>query len=91
MERWRGWQSFKQSVLFPAKCMLLKVTSHPRPRAKGRRQGGLLSLYKDMESCRGYGDIQVMWEMIHSSCPANSYKTQSSERPSHWSFCFRPT
>ncbi|GLT73781.1 hypothetical protein SLA2020_456160 [Shorea laevis] len=90
MERWGGWQCFKQSVLFPAKCMLLKVTSHLRRRAKGRRQGGLLSLYKDMESCRGYEDIQVMWEMIHS-CPANGCKTQSSKRPSYWSLCFRST
>ena len=29
---------------------------------------GLGSLYKDIESCGEYRDIQVMWDMIHS-CP----------------------
>ncbi|GKV06102.1 hypothetical protein SLEP1_g18031 [Rubroshorea leprosula] len=91
MKRWRGWQCFKQPVHLPPKCMLLKVCQLLRPRVKGSRPG-LQSLYKDMESCRGYEDIQVMWDMIHSSCPANVYETPSSnKRPSHWSFCFRPT
>lgn len=51
----------------------------------------LLSLYKDMESCREYEDIQVMWAMIHSSCPQNSRNTRMNKRPFYWRFCFRPT
>ncbi|GLT66141.1 hypothetical protein SLA2020_385270 [Shorea laevis] len=91
MKRWRGWQRFKQSVHLPTKRMFLKVCQLPRPRAKGTRSG-LQSLYKDMESYRGYEDVQVMWEMVHSSRPANVYETPSSnKRPSRWSFCFRQT
>lgn len=51
----------------------------------------LLSLYKDMESCREYEDIQVMWAMIQSSCRQNSCNTRRNKRPSYWRFCFRPT
>ncbi|KAM3689910.1 hypothetical protein ACJW31_09G081800 [Castanea mollissima] len=85
----REWLCSKRSLLFPTKCILLKVTSLLRHRARGNRQG-LVSLYKDMESCGGDADIQVMWEMLHSSCPANACKTNRSKR-SYWSFCFRPT
>ncbi|XWS43886.1 hypothetical protein CRYUN_Cryun16bG0143000 [Craigia yunnanensis] len=73
------------------KCILLKITTPLRAKAKGNRQG-LLSLYKDMESCGQYEDIQVMWKMIHSSCPSNAHKTRRSKRPSYWRFrfCFKP-
>ncbi|EOY07097.1 hypothetical protein QQP08_017925 [Theobroma cacao] len=89
MERWRGWLRFKHSVLFPTKCMLLKFTSRLRPKAKENRQV-LLTLYKDMESCGEYEDIQVMWKMIHSSFPSNGHKTRRSRRPSYFRFCFKP-
>lgn len=51
---------------------------------------GLVGLYKEMESCGEYADIRVMWEMIHSSCPANATSTRSGKR-SHWGFCSRST
>lgn len=50
---------------------------------------GLMSLYKDMESCGEYTDIKVMWEMIHSSCHPKAHNTRS-KKP-YWKFCFRPT
>lgn len=50
---------------------------------------GLMNLYKDMESCGGYTDIQVMWEIIHSSSPPNGYCAR--RKRTYWKFCFRPT
>lgn len=44
-------------------------------------RSGLVNLYKDMEACAGYNDIQVMWEMIHS----NVNETKCKKRP----FCWR--
>ncbi|KAK9290304.1 hypothetical protein L1049_008471 [Liquidambar formosana] len=90
MGRWRAWLCFKSSFLFPTKGILHKITSSLRHEAKGNEHG-LVSLYKDMESCGGYEDIQVMWEMIHSSCPQNGHSAKSSKKPSYWRFCFRPT
>ncbi|KAE8099128.1 hypothetical protein FH972_017132 [Carpinus fangiana] len=99
MESWRGFlcfkgfkgfKGFKHSLLFPTKCILLKLTSHLSLKAKGNRQG-LVNLYKDMESCGEYADIRVMWEMVHSSCPANACPVKRSKRSSYWRFCFRPT
>ncbi|OVA02789.1 hypothetical protein BVC80_9093g145 [Macleaya cordata] len=61
---------------------------------------GLVNLYKDMESCKGYPDIQVMWEMLQSSsCPPHTntniinINNTTSKRCSSWSwrFCFKPT
>lgn len=59
-------------------------------------RNGLLSLYKDIESCGEYRDIQVMWDMIQS-CPSHNVheNTSSSFRldfSSTWrSFCFQST
>lgn len=55
-------------------------------------RNGLLSLYKDMESCGEYADIQVMWKMIESSSPqyACCHKKRIN-RSSYWVVCFRPT
>ncbi|XVE97138.1 hypothetical protein REPUB_Repub02eG0285100 [Reevesia pubescens] len=78
MEKWRGWLRFKHSVLCPTKFVLLKVKTRLGPKANGKMQG-LLSLYKDMETCGEYEDIQVMWKMIHSSCPSNSHKPEESK------------
>ncbi|RXH81909.1 hypothetical protein DVH24_036250 [Malus domestica] len=44
-------------------------------KAQIQRNGhGLVSLYKDMESCGEYEDIRVMWEIIHS-CQQNANNT----------------
>ncbi|KAL7248621.1 hypothetical protein ACSBR2_003375 [Camellia fascicularis] len=53
----------------------------------------LVSLYKDMEACKGYADIQVMWEMIHSSRPPSGRKNRNSKTASQWRLllCFKPT
>ncbi|KAK3029476.1 hypothetical protein RJ639_037497 [Escallonia herrerae] len=90
MERWKGWLyfNFKNSFLLPTKCILVKVTSRLRHKARENRHG-LVSLYKDMEACAEYADIQVMWEMIHSSSPSSTPGTESSKRPSHHQFRFR--
>lgn len=45
-------------------------------------RSGLVNLYKDMEACAGYNDIQVMWEMIHS----NVNETKCKKRPFFWRF-----
>ncbi|GAV73602.1 hypothetical protein CFOL_v3_17089, partial [Cephalotus follicularis] len=68
MERWMSWQCFKQSFIYPTKSLLLKIISRLRNKKKGNSDG-LKSLHKDMESYGEYTDIQVMWEMIHSSSP----------------------
>ncbi|KAK3032851.1 hypothetical protein RJ639_037028, partial [Escallonia herrerae] len=90
MERWKGWLhfNFKNSFLLPAKCILVKVTSRLRHKAKEKRHG-LVNLYKDIEACAEYADIQVMWEMIHSSSPSSTPGIESSKRPSHHRFRFR--
>ncbi|KAL5806835.1 hypothetical protein ACOSQ3_029725 [Xanthoceras sorbifolium] len=92
MGKWRGWLCIKHSFLFSTKCILLKITSGFRPKKKGNRDV-LLSLYKDLESCQEYEDIQVMWEMIHSSCtsPKACKTRRNNKRPFHWKFCFKQT
>ncbi|WMV45077.1 hypothetical protein MTR67_038462 [Solanum verrucosum] len=67
--------NFMNSFLFSTKCSFLTV------RNKGTRSG-LVNLYKDMEACAGYNDIQVMWEMIHS----NVNETKCKKRPFCWRF-----
>ncbi|MBA0781874.1 hypothetical protein Gotri_002755 [Gossypium trilobum] len=86
MEKWRGWLRFERSLAFPTKCILLKAIM------TGKRQG-LLGLYKDLEGCGEYEDIQVMWKMVHSSCPSTAHKTRRTKRPYSWriNFCFRPS
>ncbi|PSS17660.1 Prephenate decarboxylase [Actinidia chinensis var. chinensis] len=81
--------NFKSYFLLPTKGILVKVISNLRDRAKGNRNG-LVSLYKDMEACAGYKDLQVMWEMIHSSGQPQAHN-KIRTRPSQWMFCFRPT
>ncbi|KAE8692796.1 Ribosomal protein S4 (RPS4A) family protein [Hibiscus syriacus] len=63
MEKWRGWLRFKRSLVFPMKFIVLKVKVRLRPKAQEKRQG-LLGLYKDMECCGEYEDIQVMPSVI---------------------------
>ncbi|KAH9736726.1 hypothetical protein KPL71_018200 [Citrus sinensis] len=94
MGRCGGWLSFKRSFLFSTKSILLKIASGFRNNNKGSRDV-LLSIYKDLESCQEYEDIQVMWAMIHSSsaCPPKTCNhTRRNKRPSsYWRFCFRQT
>ncbi|KAI3447820.1 hypothetical protein Pfo_004485 [Paulownia fortunei] len=90
MERRKFWLSsiIKNSFLLPTKDILASAASHLRHKAKEKSQG-LVTLYKDIEACAGYADIQVMWEMIHSSCPPNVRKNRSSNRIKCWKFCFQ--
>ncbi|KAI3677666.1 hypothetical protein L6452_36932 [Arctium lappa] len=90
MGRWKGWYCFKftNSFLSSTKGLLFKLTSCLSNKAKGHKNG-LLSLYKDMEACGGYEDIQVMWEMIHSSSSAENIKR--NDKPPYWRFCFATT
>ncbi|KAL6278200.1 hypothetical protein ACE6H2_021801 [Prunus campanulata] len=96
MMGWRTWMCFKRSFLLPTKCFLLKLTSRSRNKAKDVAEIagnglGLVSLYKDMESCGEYEDIRVMWEIIHS-CPQNTNSSNRRKRSSsHWRFCLQPT
>ncbi|KAL6337502.1 hypothetical protein AAG906_037095 [Vitis piasezkii] len=90
MGRWRGyWMCFKSSFIIPTKGVLLKANSRLRHKAKGNGYG-LVGLYKDIESNGGYADIQVMWEMIHSSHPPNVHTIKRSKRASR-RFCFMPS
>ncbi|KAK2647426.1 hypothetical protein Ddye_014915 [Dipteronia dyeriana] len=101
MGKWRGWLCIKQSFYFTTNCVLSKITSSFRPKKKGWLYSAvgsrdvLLSLYKDLESCQEYEDIQVMWELIHSSCPSKkackTRRNSNKKRPFHWKFCFRQT
>ncbi|GMP51348.1 hypothetical protein CsSME_00017612 [Camellia sinensis var. sinensis] len=95
MERWKGWMmsfNFKKSLHLPIKSMFVKDNSCLTYEAQGNGHG-LVSLYKDMEACEGYADIQVMWEMIHSSHPPIGRKNRNSKRASQWRLllCFKPT
>ncbi|PSS23845.1 U-box domain-containing protein [Actinidia chinensis var. chinensis] len=83
-------EGLKGYFLLPTKGILVKAISSLRDKAKGNRHG-LVSLYKDMEACAGYTDLQVMWEMIHSSGQSNNAHNKIRTRPSQWMFCFRPT
>ncbi|GMN40406.1 hypothetical protein TIFTF001_009629 [Ficus carica] len=91
METWRAWLWFKETFFVPTKCVLLKLTSASRRKAKGNGHG-LVSLYKDMESCGEYADIRVMWEILHS-CPQSTpnRSERRSRRSSYWRPCFQPT
>ncbi|PON94334.1 hypothetical protein TorRG33x02_098080 [Trema orientale] len=90
MKKWRTWLWFKESFLLPTKCILLKLSSTSRRKAKGNNGHGLVSLYKDMESYGEYADIRVMWEIIHS-CPQGGIpKRERRRKSSYWRFCFQP-
>ncbi|KAL8102138.1 hypothetical protein AgCh_026868 [Apium graveolens] len=90
MERWKKWLSFrfKKSFLRPSKAILLKVISRLRHQSK-EKGTGMVSLYKDKEACAEYADIQVMWEMVHSSIYTNSPQTR--KMPFHRRVGFRLT
>ncbi|BAT84035.1 hypothetical protein LR48_Vigan03g083800 [Vigna angularis] len=90
MGNWKGWRYFKRMSIYPIKSILLKVTSNFMFKSKGNRNG-LLNLYKDMESCGEYSDIQVMWKMIESSSPQNTCNKKRINMSSYWVMCFRPT
>ncbi|KAH1199388.1 hypothetical protein GmHk_18G052758 [Glycine max] len=53
----------------------------------GGHRNGLLSLYKDMESCGEYADIKVMWKMIESSSPQYACHKKRINRSSYWVVC----
>ncbi|KAL8504899.1 hypothetical protein ACS0TY_016189 [Phlomoides rotata] len=88
MERRKSWLSsiIKNSIFVLTKDALANAASNLRHKAKEKREG-LVCLYKDMEACGGYADIQVMWEMIHSSSsPPN---VQKNRKFKYWRFCFQ--
>ncbi|KAL3622743.1 hypothetical protein CASFOL_033351 [Castilleja foliolosa] len=81
MERTKFWLSsiIKNSLFLPTK--LTTAASHLRHKAKEIKSQGLVALYKDIEACSGYEDIQVMWEMIHSSsCHLNAHKNRGGNK-----------
>ncbi|KAE8649569.1 hypothetical protein Csa_018089 [Cucumis sativus] len=93
MKRWRLWGCFKRSFLFPTKLFFLRLNSHLLHKPKGNGNA-LLSLYKDIESCGEYRDIQVMWDMIqsHNVHENTSRSLRRLSFSSTWrSFCFQPT
>ncbi|KAJ8773957.1 hypothetical protein K2173_009388 [Erythroxylum novogranatense] len=47
---------------FPVRRFWVALSFRP----KTRRNGGLLKLHNDVQSC-GYEDIQVMWELLERS------------------------
>ncbi|KAF6144840.1 hypothetical protein GIB67_038939 [Kingdonia uniflora] len=87
MEKWGSWWWCKNTFLFPTKRIVFTITSRLTLKPKGRKNG-LMNIYKELESCSGYEDIQVMWEILHSTCPPNNNNKRSS---SHWRLCFKPT
>ncbi|XP_045799123.1 uncharacterized protein LOC123893230 [Trifolium pratense] len=90
MRNWKGWRCFKSLTIHPFKSIFSKMNSNFRFKSQGHRNG-LVSLYKDMESCREYADIQVMWKMIESSSPQIACKKKKIIKSSYWMICFRPT
>ncbi|KAM6550535.1 hypothetical protein CsatB_000343 [Cannabis sativa] len=91
---WRSWLWFKDSFLLPTKSILLNKISSTKSRthSKGINGDGLVSLYKDMESCGEYSDIRVMWEIIHHHHQGSTPKrerTTHNYKTSFWRFyCF---
>ncbi|KAK9073038.1 hypothetical protein SSX86_007360 [Deinandra increscens subsp. villosa] len=86
MRRWKGWYCFKykNSLLSSTKGFLFKLRSCLKNKAKVHKNG-MMNLYKDMEACGGYEDIQVMWEMIHSSSSSNANNVNKTPT---WRFYF---
>ncbi|PIA37512.1 hypothetical protein AQUCO_03000232v1 [Aquilegia coerulea] len=87
------WWCSKNTFLLSSKRLVFSITSRLTHKAKGSKHG-LVNLSKDMESCSEYADIQVMWEMLHSSaCPSNTkynINRNHNKRTFQWKFCFRP-
>ncbi|PIN22991.1 hypothetical protein CDL12_04301 [Handroanthus impetiginosus] len=90
MKRRKFWLSsiIKNLFLLQKKHIIASANSQLRHRTKERRRE-LVNLYKDIEACGGYEDIQVMWEMIHSSRPPNVKKSRSRKRFKNWKLCFK--
>ncbi|KAH6824708.1 Mitochondrial substrate carrier family protein [Perilla frutescens var. hirtella] len=78
----------KNSFFLRTKDILSNAASNLRHKAK-EKSDGFVSLYKDMEACAEYADIQVMWEMIHSSSPHDVKRSRSSRKFKCWKFCFQ--
>ncbi|PWA48580.1 hypothetical protein CTI12_AA489580 [Artemisia annua] len=91
MGKWKGCNCLKfrrNSFLSSTKGFLFKLRSCLTKQAKGHKNG-LVSLYKDLEACGGYEDIQVMWEMIHSSSPnLNGPNIKRNDNATYWRFCY---
>ncbi|GAA0144574.1 hypothetical protein LIER_42811 [Lithospermum erythrorhizon] len=93
MERWKqAWLCLnlkKIAFHLHTKEVLSYVASLFKSKTKARRQS-LVTLYRDMEDCAEYEDIQVMWEMINSSCHSEAYCIKGNKRAFLERFCFRP-
>ncbi|GJX13672.1 hypothetical protein Tco_0205430 [Tanacetum coccineum] len=88
MGKWKGFSCLKyrrNSFLSSTKGFLFKLRSCLTKQAKGHKNG-LVNLYKDLEACGGYEDIQVMWEMIHhsSSLNSNAKSIKRNDNATHW-------
>nr|GEY18200.1 hypothetical protein [Tanacetum cinerariifolium] len=98
MGKWKGCSCLKyrsSSFLSSTKGLILKLRSCLTKQAKGHKNG-LVNLYKDLEACGGYEDIQVMWEMIHSSSSSSSSNSNAksikrNDNATHWRLCFTTT
>ncbi|KAM7264811.1 hypothetical protein ACFE04_002494 [Oxalis oulophora] len=62
----KRWQYFTHSFIVTVKCTLLKISRQFRLEHRGDSHG-LGNLYKDMETCGEYTDIQVMWEILQTT------------------------
>ncbi|GFP99257.1 hypothetical protein PHJA_002069600 [Phtheirospermum japonicum] len=89
MERRKFWLSsiIKNSFFLPTKSKSCRPLNLSKPQINhfyvftAEKSNGLVAIYKDMESCSGYKDIQVMWEMIHSSsCHRNAHKDRGGNK-----------
>ncbi|MFS7976795.1 hypothetical protein Hanom_Chr10g00896581 [Helianthus anomalus] len=82
MRRWHCFK-YRNSFLTTTKGFFFKLRSCLKNKAK-EHKNGMVSLYKDMEACGGYEDIQVMWEMIQSS----STNANNTNKTRYWRFHF---
>ncbi|KAK9699183.1 hypothetical protein RND81_08G158200 [Saponaria officinalis] len=101
MERVREYLCFKtsSSLLFPTTRIFTKLPSRLWLKAKGyatfrtkqaTNKKKLVSLYKDKELCEGYGDIEIMWKMIHSTYSKDVPRKLNGKTPCFSIFCFKP-
>ncbi|KAL9242576.1 hypothetical protein vseg_016562 [Gypsophila vaccaria] len=83
--------SSSSSLFFPTNTRFFtNLPSRLWRKAKATNKRGLVSLYKDKELCAGYGDIEIMWKMIHSTCSKNVCTNVKSKRNCYSIFCFKP-
>ncbi|KAK9668529.1 hypothetical protein RND81_13G066900 [Saponaria officinalis] len=93
MEKLREYLCFKtssSSLFFPTTSFFTKLPSRLWLKAKATNKRGLVSLYKDKELCAGYGDIEIMWKIVHSTCTKNVSRNVKSKRNCYSIFCFKP-